>query len=64
MFHNHQEKEALAWFLKAANEHDNANAIVSLYQIYSKGTKDIPQDSEKTDYWLEKAKENGFKPAE
>ena len=29
---------------------------------YSKGTKDIPKDPEKANYWLEKAKKNGFLP--
>lgn len=62
LFWNNNEKDALRWFLKAANEHNNPNAIVSLYQIYSQGTKEIPQDLEKAKYWLEKAKENGFSP--
>ena len=62
LFWHNQEREALKWFLKAANEHNNPNSIVSLYQIYSQGTKEIPQDLEKAKYWLEKAKENGFSP--
>ena len=63
LFHNHQEKDALKWFLKAATEHNNPNSIVSLYQIYSQGTKDIPKDPEKAQYWLNKANEHGFVPA-
>ena len=63
LFHNHQEKEALKWFLIAATEQNNPNSIVSLYQIYSQGTKDIPKDPEKAQYWLDKAKELGFVPA-
>lgn len=56
------QKEALKWFLKAANEN---NVIVSMYalsQIYSKGTKDIPRDLEKSQYWFKKAEENRFVP--
>ena len=56
------QKEALKWFLKAANEN---NVIVSMYalsQIYSKGTKDIPRDLEKSQSWFKKAEENRFVP--
>lgn len=56
------EKEALKWYLKAAEENDMVPSMYALYQIYSQGTKEIPQDLEKAKYWLEKAKENGFSP--
>ena len=56
------EKEGFKWYLKAAEENNIAASMYALYQIYSQGTKEIPQDLEKAKYWLEKAKENGFSP--
>ncbi|MBN6065384.1 sel1 repeat family protein [Aggregatibacter actinomycetemcomitans] len=58
---SNEDKLAISWFQKAAEKHVS-EAMYSLYQIYSKGTKNIPQDSEKANYWLEKAKQNGFMP--
>lgn len=58
---SNEEKQALNWFQKAA-DNNISEAMYALYQIYSKGTKDIPQDQEKANYWLEKAKQNGFVP--
>lgn len=55
------EKEAIKWYSKAA-EGNLPEAMYVLYQLYSEGTKDIPQDQEKANYWLEKAKKNGFLP--
>ncbi|WP_162616844.1 tetratricopeptide repeat protein [Aggregatibacter kilianii] len=55
------EKEAIKWYSKAA-DNNLPEAMYALYQLYSKGTKDIPQDLEKANYWLEKAKQNGFVP--
>ncbi|MBN6065386.1 sel1 repeat family protein [Aggregatibacter actinomycetemcomitans] len=57
------EKEAIKWYLKAA-ENNLPEAMYALYQLYSEGTKDISQDLEKANYWLEKAKQNGFVPAQ
>ncbi|MDY3333314.1 MAG: SEL1-like repeat protein [[Actinobacillus] rossii] len=56
------ETRALELFLEAAEEYKVVFSMIALYQIYSQGTKEIPQDLEKAKYWLEKAKENGFSP--
>ncbi len=56
-----EDKLAISWFQKAAYN-NISEAMYALYQIYSKGTKDIPKDPEKANYWLEKAQKNGFLP--
>ena len=56
-----EDKLAISWLQKAAYN-NISEAMYALYQIYSKGTKDIPKDPEKANYWLEKAKKNGFLP--
>lgn len=61
-FINKDSEEAVRWFLRAANENNIPESMYALSQIYGKGTKDISQDLEKSRYWLEKAKENGFVP--
>lgn len=54
------ENEAFKLYLDAAQNNNVAFSMYALYQIYSKGTKAIPQDPQKAQYWLEKAKENGL----
>ena len=61
-FISKNELEAVKWYERAAIDSNISEAMYALYQIYSKGTKDIPKDPEKANYWLEKAKKNGFLP--
>ena len=61
-FISKNELEAVKWYERAAIDSNISEAMYALYQIYSKGTKDIPKDPEKANYWLEKAQKNGFLP--
>lgn len=55
------EKESIKFYLKSANE-DVLEAIIALYRIYSKGTKEIPQRSSKCPILVRKGERKRIYP--
>jgi hypothetical protein len=57
-FDNKQYKEAIEWFLKAANQ-NHTGAQAYLGRMYSFVGYDVEQDKERGAYWFKMAAENG-----